>query len=94
MKIQTRKIAERTLEYTDNITGKKEKIKESYENGFVEELEVSLQDITAFNLNKKIRMIGIAKQGTFLLTLKSWKELKKELTKAGLMNRFNLSKAN
>ena len=35
MKIQTRKIAERTLEYTDNITGKKEKIKESYENGFV-----------------------------------------------------------
>ena len=39
-------------------------------------------------------MIGIAKQGTFLLTLKSWKELKKELTKAGLMNRFNLSKAN
>ena len=42
MKIQTRKIVERTLEYTDNITGKKEKIKESYENGFVEELEVSL----------------------------------------------------
>ena len=94
MKIQTRKIAEKTLEYTDNITGKKEKIKESYENGFVEELEVSLQDITAFNLNKKIRMIGIAKQGIFLLTLKSWKELKKELTKTGLMNRFNLSKAN
>ena len=27
MKIQTRKIAERTLEYTDNITGKKEKMK-------------------------------------------------------------------
>ena len=94
MKIQTRKIAERTLEYTDNITGKKEKIKESYENGFVEELEISLQDVTAFNLNKKIRMIGIVKQGTFLLTLKSWKELKKELTKAGLMNRFDLSKAN
>lgn len=94
MKIQTRKIAERTLEYTNNITGKKEKIKESYENGFVKELEISLQDITAFSLNKKIRMIGIAKQGTFLLTLKSWKELKKELTKAGLMNRFDLSKAN
>lgn len=93
MKIQTRKIAEKTLEYTDNITGKKEKVKESYENGFVEELEISLQDITAFNLNKKIRMIGILKQGTFLLTLKSWKELKKELTKSGLMSRFDLSKA-
>lgn len=91
MKIQVRKIAEKTIEWKDNL-GKIHKEKVQYENGYVEELEVDPKDISAFSTMKSVRMIGIDKN-LYLLTLKSWKETKKELAKYGVIQRLNFSKA-
>lgn len=91
MKIKVRKIAEKTLQYTDE-DGKVYTEKYQYENGYVEELEVDPKDVSAFSLMKSVRMIGIDKN-LYLLTLKSWKETKKELTKYGVLQRLNFSKA-
>lgn len=93
MKIKTRKIEEVLEKFVDEDDGKVYTFKRTYENGFVEENEIQLNDISAFSNNKSIRLIGIGKN-LYLLTLKSWKEVKKELVKSGLMQRFDLSKAN
>ncbi|MGN1312211.1 MAG: hypothetical protein ACI4U4_04295 [Bacilli bacterium] len=52
-----------------------------------EEVEIELADINILSQNKSLRLIGIGKQGLYKMTLKSWKELKKELNKRGLMYR-------
>ena len=93
MKIQVRTIKEREVSITDPITKKPYKYIERYENGHVDELEVDLSnDVNSFSLKKDVRLIGINKD-LYPLTLKSWKEVKKELSKLGLMYKFNLSKA-
>ena len=55
-------------------------IKIPYENGFVEEMEIGLNDISAFTGNKSTRLIGIGKN-LYPLTMKSWKEVKRTLSK-------------
>lgn len=75
-----------------NIQKKYFKYKVQYENGYVEELEINPIDVTAFSTNKTIRLIGVDKN-LYLLTLKSWKETKKELSKLGILQKLDLSKA-
>ena len=91
MKIQVRKIAEKTVEWKDNL-GKIHKEKVQYENGYVEEMEINPKDISAFSTMKSVRLIGIDKN-LYYLTLKSWKEVKKELAKNGILQRLSLVKA-
>lgn len=92
MKIQVRKIAEKTVEWKDNL-GKIHKEKVQYENGYVEEMEINPKDISAFSTMKSIRLIGIGKN-LYPLTLKSWKQAKKELAKTDILQKLNYSKAN
>lgn len=91
MKIQVRKIAEKTLQYEDE-DGKVYKLKHKYENGYVEEIEINPMDISAFSTMKSVRLIGIDKN-LYYLTLKSWKKVKKELAKNGILQRLSLVKA-
>lgn len=91
MKIQIRKFEEKIEEWENPITHKVEKTHIPYENGFVEEMSIEPRDISAFNTTKSIRLIGIGKN-LYYLTLKSWKNVKKELSKSGLLYRFDLSK--
>ncbi len=91
MKIQVRKIAEKTVEWKDNL-GKIHKEKVQYENGYVEEMEINPKDISAFSTMKSIRLIGIGKN-LYPLTLKSWKQAKKELAKTDILQKLNYSKA-
>lgn len=93
MKIKVRKIVEEERKEINPITKKPYKYTVHYENGFVEELDIDFRDITALSFDKSLRLIGIDKVGLLPLTLKSWKELKKEISNAGLMNRFDLSKS-
>lgn len=91
MKIKVRKIVEKTLQYKNKDREfYKEKI--PYENGYIEELEINPRDVTAFSTIKSVRVIGVDKN-LYLLTLKSWKETKKELAKYGILQRLNFSKA-
>ena len=93
MKIQTRKIVEKKEKAFDPITKKPYEYTIQYENGFVEEKEVDLfNEVNAFSLDKGLRLIGVNKD-MYKLTLKSWKVIKKELIKSGLMSRFDLSKS-
>ena len=57
-----------------------------------EELELDLNEITAFSDNKQNRVIGLYKRGLFKLTSNSYKELKREMTKRGMIWRFDYSK--
>ena len=91
MKIQVRKIAEKTVEWKDNL-GKIHKEKVQYENGYVQEMEINPKDISAFSTMKSIRLIGIGKN-LYPLTLKSWKQAKKELAKTDILQKLNYSKA-
>ena len=91
MKIQVRKIVEKTIEWKDNL-GKTHKEKIPYENGYVEEMEINPKDISAFSTMKSVRLIGIGKN-LYPLTLKSWKQAKKELAKTDILQRLNYSKA-
>lgn len=93
MKIQVRKVLEKIEEWENPATHKVEKIKIPYENGFVEEMEINLSDISAFTGNKSTRLIGIGKN-LYPLTMKSWKEVKKTLSKSEVGRRFNLEKQN
>lgn len=54
-----------------------------------EELELDLNEITAFSDNKQSRVVGLYKRGIFKLTLQSYKDLKRELTNRGIIWRFN-----
>ena len=92
MKIYVRTIKERKETEVDPITKKKYEYTVQYENGHVDELEIDLAEVNALSLDKGIRLIGINKD-RYYLTLKSWKEIKKELLKSGLMSRLDLSKA-
>lgn len=89
MKIKIRKIVEKKLQYKDD-DGKVYTSKTEFENGFVEEKEINPAEITSFSLNKNVRMIGVNKD-RYMLTLKSWKEIKQELQKTGLLQKFNLT---
>ena len=93
MKIKTRKVVEEEKYWFDTNTKKKHKYVVNYENGYVEELEIDLNSISAFSTEKNSRIIGVEKN-IYLLTLKSWKEVKNALQKSGLMYRFNLEKRN
>ena len=86
-----RKIAEKTIKWKDNL-GKIHKEKVQYENGYVEEMEISPKDISAFSTMKSVRLIGIGKN-LYPLTLKSWKQVKKELAKTDILQKLNCSKA-
>lgn len=94
MKIKIRKVIEEERTAIDEITKKPYKYTYSYENGYVEELDVDLfnkEEVNAFSFDKGLRLIGINKN-LYRLTMKSWKEVKKELYKYNLANRFDLSK--
>lgn len=57
-----------------------------------EELELDINDIDYFSDNKKMRYVALRKRGIFRLTLDSYKALKRELTKRGIIWRFNFEK--
>lgn len=56
-----------------------------------EEIELELGNITAFSTDKELRFVGIDKS-MYRLSLDSYKALKKEMSRRGLLNRFDLSK--
>lgn len=58
--------------------------------GVVKEMEINPEDINVFSMNKNTRLIGIDKK-TYRLTLKSYKETKKELERLGILKNFDLS---
>ena len=93
MKIKVRKQIENVETCKDPYTGKTFKNTTVSENGFVEEMEINPVEITSFSSEKSIRLIGIDKK-LYPLTLKSWKEIKKELFKTDFLRRFNLEKTN
>lgn len=93
MKIKVRKQIENVETWKDPCTGKTFKNTTVSENGFVEEMEINPAEITSFSSEKSIRLIGIGKK-LYPLTLKSWKEIKKELFKTDFLRRFNLEKTN
>lgn len=93
MKVKVRKQIENVESWKDPNTGKTYKNTTVSENGFVEEMEINPAEITSFSSEKSIRLIGIGKK-LYPLTLKSWKEIKKELFKTDFLRRFNLEKTN
>ena len=93
MKIKVRKQIENVETWKNPYTGKTFKNTTVSENGFVEEMEINPVEITSFSSEKSIRLIGIDKK-LYPLTLKSWKEIKKELFKTDFLRRFNLEKTN
>lgn len=56
-----------------------------------EEIELDLGDVTAFSTDKELRLVGIDKS-MCRLSLASYKALKKEMSRRGLLNRFDASK--
>lgn len=93
MKIKVRKQIENVETWKDPYTGKTFKNTTVSENGFVEEMEIDPKEISAFSSEKSVRLIGIGRK-LYPLTLKSWKEIKKQLEKTDVLERFNLEKAN
>ncbi len=93
MKVQTRKIVKETKHWFNPDTEKEESYEVEYENGYVQEIEFEPSDVNAFSTNKSVRLIGIGKN-LYPLTLKSWKQTKKELSRMGILQKFDLSKAN
>lgn len=53
-----------------------------------EEVEIELVDINVLSTDKSMRLIGLGKN-LYRMTLKSYKQLKRELNKRGLMYRFS-----
>lgn len=93
MKIQVRKQVTEELKEFDKAENRWYKTYNTYENGYVEEIEINdpAREISAFSFDKSLRLIGIGKN-LYPMTLKSWKETKKELSKLGLLSRFDLSR--
>lgn len=56
-----------------------------------EAIDIELKDINCFSLEPKSRLIGVGKN-LYRMTLKSYHELKRELTNRGLIQRFYLGK--
>ena len=92
MKIKVRKQIENVETWKDPYTGKTFKNTTVLENGFVEEMEIDPRDINSFSFEKGIRLIGIGGK-LYPLTLKSWKEAKKELARTDFLRKFTLEKA-
>lgn len=79
------------VEYTDERTKKKIISREftSINTKGYDEVEVELADVNVFTANNKaLRLVGLGKNNVYRLTLKSYKELKKELNKKGLIFRY------
>lgn len=57
-----------------------------------EDLELDLNEIDCFSDDKRMRYVALRKRGMFRLTLASYKELKKELTRRGIIWKFNFGK--
>ena len=55
------------------------------------EIECELNDINHLSLEKSSRMVAIGKN-TYRLTLKSYKEVKREFAKRGMLYRFDFGK--
>lgn len=91
MKIKVRKQIEQVETWKNSYTGKQEKNSTIVENGFVEEMEINPMEISAFSLNKSLGLIGIEKN-LYPMTLKSWKETKKELSKTDILRRLSAEK--
>lgn len=53
-----------------------------------EEVEIELVDINVLSTDKSMRLIGLGKN-LYKMTLKSYKQLKRELNRKGLMYRFS-----
>lgn len=58
---------------------------------YPEEIEIELGDVAAFSTDKELRLLGDGKE-MYRLSLASYKELKKELSKRGILSRLDLSK--
>lgn len=91
MKIKVRKQIENVETWKDPYTEKTFKNTTVSENGFVEEMEIDPKEISAFSSNKSVRLIGIGKK-LYPMTLKSWKETKKELSKTDILRRLSAEK--
>ena len=87
MEIETRKIVKKTIVYKDE-NGKIFKEYIEKENGYVEKQNINIKDINMFSNNPQNRYIYINGK-EYLLTKKSYTQLKKEIEKNGLMYRFN-----
>ena len=82
------------VEYVDELTKKKFTVREfvpvnTKGMDIIENVDIA-NDITAFSLEKGMRLVALKKQ-MYRLTLASYKELKKELTKKGIIWRFDSS---
>lgn len=56
-----------------------------------ETIDIELKDINCFSFEPKSRLVGVGKN-LYRMTLKSYHELKRELTNRGLIQRFYLGK--
>ena len=82
------------VEYTDELTKKKFTVREFIPVNtrgmeVVENVDIA-NDITAFSADKGVRLVALNKQ-MYKLTLASYKALKKELTKRGIIWKFDNS---
>lgn len=81
------------VDMVDDITKKKYFVKKflrANRNG-IAQIECDINDISTFSLDGKNRLIGIGKN-LYRLTLKSYKEVKKELNRKGIIYKFDSSK--
>jgi len=56
----------------------------------IENVDIA-NDITAFSLEKDMRFVGLSNKQLYKLTSASWTELKRELTKRGIIWKFDNS---
>lgn len=56
-----------------------------------ETVDIELKDINCFSFESKSRLIGVGKN-LYRMTLRSYHELKRELTNKGLIQRFYLGR--
>lgn len=56
-----------------------------------EEIDIDLGEVASFSTDKELRLLGYGKE-MYRLSLASYKELKKELSKRGILSRLDLSK--
>lgn len=56
-----------------------------------QEIDIELGDVGVLSTDKSLRLIGVGKE-LFRLSLSSYKQVKKELDKRGILSRLDLSK--
>ena len=55
-----------------------------------EEMDIdTFNDLTVLSSDRSLRLIGLNKKGLYKMTLKSWKALRKHLTKTNQMYLYN-----